>query len=452
MTAAQCGPAVTETSQPSAVTRTSQPSAVTRTSRTSQPGCWLRAAFAVTVIGWGANQFTPLLLMYRSELSLSAPVVEAMFGMYAVGLMPGLLVAGRVSDRIGRRPVVAAAVALSMAAAAVLMLGTHGPVWLFAGRLIMGVASGCGFSAGSAWIKELSAPPYAPAGAGAGAAAAAGAGAGARRAGVAMTLGFGLGPLVAGAAAQWGPLPTVLPYLPQLVLAAGAALLLPRIPETHPRRQPGEAGQRQDARLLRMPRLSHARFLRVVLPLAPWVFGSAAIAMVYVPGLVLSRLPGSAVIFAAVDALITALAGVLIQPLARRLSRPGRPALLIAGMSLVTAGLLVEAAVARLGQPGLVLAGAVVLGCGYGCCLVYGLSEVQRLAPPGELAELTAVFQAATYVGFGLPYLLSVLRPYASPPALLLAVAGLAALTLAVTAWQAHRTADQVDQADHEAS
>ncbi len=423
MTAAQCGPAVTETSRPTAITGT------------SQPGWWLRAAFALTVIGWGANQFTPLLLMYRSELNLSAAVVEAMFGLYAVGLMPGLLVAGRVSDRIGRRPVVATAVALSMAAAAVLMLGTHGPGWLFAGRLIMGVASGCGFSAGSAWIKELSAPPYAQASPGSGARPAS-PGAGARRAGVAMTLGFGLGPLVAGAAAQWGPLPTVLPYLPQLVLAAGAALLLPHIPETHPR---GQAGH--DGALLRMPRLSHARFLRVVLPLAPWVFGSAAIAMVYVPGLVLSRLPGEAVLFAAVDALITALAGVLIQPLARRLGRrPGSPAVLITGMSLVTAGLLVEAWVARLGQPGPVLLGAAVLGCGYGCCLVYGLSEVQRMAPPRELAELTAVFQAATYVGFGLPYLLSVLRPYASPPALLLAVAGLAALTLAVTAWQARRT------------
>ena len=162
--------------------------------------------------------------------------------------------------------------------------------------------------------------------------------------------------------------------------------------------------------------------------------------MVYVPGLVLSQLPGSAVIFAALAALGTALSGVLIQPVARRLGRPGRPALLITGLSLVTLGLLVDAEVARIGQPALVLLGAVVLGCGYGCCLVYGLSEVQRMAPPGELAELTAVFQAATYLGFGLPYLLSVLRPYATPPMLLLAVAGLAALTLAVTAWQARRT------------
>ena len=61
-------------------------------------------------------------------------------------------------------------------------------------------------------------------------------------------------------------------------------------------------------------------------------------------------------------------------------------------------------------QPVLVLAAAVVLGCGYGFCLVFGLAEVQRLARPAELAGMTAVFQAVTYVGFGAPYLLSVLH------------------------------------------
>ena len=156
--------------------------------RPALAGHWLRVAIAVAVIGWGANQFTPLLLLYRPLMGLTAAMVEAMFGMYAIGLIPGLLVAGRVSDRIGRRPVVECAVLLSIVAGVVLILGPHGVAWLFAGRVIMGVASGCGFSAGTAWIKELSSPPYSTAPPGAGA----------RRAGVAMTLGFGLGPLVAG--------------------------------------------------------------------------------------------------------------------------------------------------------------------------------------------------------------------------------------------------------------
>ena len=332
--------------------------------RPAPAGHWLRAAIAVAVIGWGANQFTPLLLLYRPLMGLTAAVVEAMFGMYAIGLIPGLLVAGRVSDRIGRRPVVECSVLLSIVAGMVLILG----------------------------------------------------------------------PLVAGVLAQWAPLPTTLPYLPQLGLAGCAAVLVWRLPET---RAPGQADGR--IRLLRLQGLSEPRFLRIVLPLAPWVFGSAAIAMVYAPGLMAGRVAGPAVFFGALVALCTAMSGVLIQPVARRLARPGRPWLLVTSMALVTAGIAAEAGVAHLGQPVLVLPAAVILGGGYGCCLVYGLAEVQRIAQPGELAGLTAVFQAATYLGFAVPYLLSVLRGYASPTVLLLGVAALAALTLVVTSGQAAR-------------
>jgi MFS family permease len=183
---------------------------------------WFGAGLAVCMIGWGTNQFTPMLLLYRARLGLSAPVVEAMFAMYAVGLVPGLLAGGALSDRIGRRRVVLFALVTSMIGGGVLIAGTGGAGWLFTGRLIVGLGSGSAFSAGAAWIKELSSPPYedpAP-------------GAGARRASGAMTLGFALGPLVAGALAQWAPLPTILPYLPQLAGAGAALVLAARTPET----------------------------------------------------------------------------------------------------------------------------------------------------------------------------------------------------------------------------
>jgi Major Facilitator Superfamily len=385
---------------------------------------WLRAGVAVCTIGWGANQFAPMLLLYRPRLGLSAAIVEATFGMYAIGLIPGLLVGGRVSDRIGRRPVVVFSVALSMIAGVVLMLGARGAGWLFAGRVIMGVASGGGFSAGSSWIKELSMPPYEHSAAGAGA----------RRASIAMTVGFGTGPMVAGILAQWAPLPTTLAYVPQLMLAAFAVPLTVRTPETVARNRAGI--QRPG---LGVHGLGEPRFLWVVLPLAPWVFGSAVIAMVFVPGLVIGQLHGTAIIFGALAALCTAMSGVLVQPLARRLDRPDRPRLLVIGMSLVTAGVLLEAGVAAVHQPILALLTAAVLGGGYGFCLVFGLAEVQRMARPAELGGMTAIFQAATYLGFAAPYLLSVLGAYAPASALLLAVAALAALTLAVTSWQARR-------------
>jgi MFS family permease len=103
------------------------------------------------MIGWGTNQFTPMLLLYRARLGLSAPVVEAMFALYAVGLVPGLLVGGSLSDRIGRRRVMLFALVISMIGSAVLITGAHGTGLLCAGRLVVGLGSGSAFSAGAAW-------------------------------------------------------------------------------------------------------------------------------------------------------------------------------------------------------------------------------------------------------------------------------------------------------------
>lgn len=84
-----------------------------------------------------------------------------------------------------------------------------------------------------------------------------------------------LGPLVAGALAQWAPLPATLPYLPQLVLAAWALPLAAHTPETvrHDRVRDADDGL---WRQMRIRGLGEPRFLWVVLPLAPWVFARMA--------------------------------------------------------------------------------------------------------------------------------------------------------------------------------
>jgi len=50
---------------------------------------------------------------------------------------------------------------------------------------------------------------------------------------------------------------------------------------------------------------------------------------------------------------------------------------------------------------------AVVLGAGYGLCMVSGLTEVQRIAGPDDLGGLTAVYYALTYIGFFFPMILT---------------------------------------------
>jgi MFS family permease len=164
----------------------------------ARPAALTAATAALFGVGWGANQFAPLLLVYHSDLGVGEATLEAMFGVYAIGLIPGLLIGGPLSDRIGRRAVVLPAAALSVLATVLLMFGGQSIVALFAGRLLAGIVSGAVFSAATTWLRETSLA------AGVGASAAS-------RTAAAMSAGFGLGPLVAGMIAQWAPAPTVPP-------------------------------------------------------------------------------------------------------------------------------------------------------------------------------------------------------------------------------------------------
>ncbi|GAA1974225.1 MFS transporter [Amycolatopsis minnesotensis] len=384
---------------------------------------WLAIGLGVAAVGWGANQFAPLLLMYRTELGIPNATVEATYGLYAAGLIPGLLLGGPVSDRYGRRRVLVPALIISAIASVVLMFGGSVLALLFVGRLVAGVASGAAFSSGTAWIKELTA---------------AGSGhdqhTGARRATIAMTAGFAAGPLVAGLLAQWGPAPAFSSYAPHVALTLLAVPFVLRTPETR-------EGNRSAALWspLRLPEESSRRFRTVVAPLAPWVFGVSSIALAYLPGLVKDQLGENALVFSAVITTLTMVAGILVQPLARRVSHQDKPYLIATALGIVMAGLVIGAIAAGIGQWWLIAVSAVVLGAGYGCCLVCGLMEVQRMASPENLGRLTAIFQAIAYLGFGVPYLLAIVEHVLPVPVLLLLAAALAVLTLAWTAYRAVR-------------
>ena len=379
-------------------------------------------------VGWGANQFTSLIVAYHHDRGITVGTDEALFGIYALGLIPALLVGGPASDRWGRARVVRPAAVLSVVATVLLMFGSHRLPLLFAGRFVAGEVSGAVFAAGTAWVKELSVPPFD---------ITAGEQAGARRSAIALSLGFGLGPLVAGILAQWCPDPLVVPYLPHLVVMAVVLPGLWRVPETVVARAGG--GFRQQ---LRVPLARHPRFVWLVVPVAPWVFAAAAVSFAVLPTVISSRTSGYGVAFAGVVAGVTLGVGVGVQPLARQLDRTGAARGAMAGLAAVTVGMVLAALAAHLLSPPLVLAAGAVLGAGYGCCLVAGLLEVQRLAGPDDLAGLTAVFYALTYLGFAVPVVLAELIHLASYPVQLLALAGLAAVCLAVVATRSGRWGD----------
>jgi MFS family permease len=359
---------------------------------------WLRVAAALFAVGWGANQFAAMLLVYRDEAGASSEMVNALFGAYAVGLIPALLIVAPISDRIGRRRVMRPVLVLSVLATVVLLLGGDNEMLLLLGRLAAGVASGAAFAPGTAWVKELSTDgPL---------------GTGARRATLALSAGFGSGPLVAGVAAQWLPAPTVLPYIPHLILMVFVLAIAWNAPEPSLARSRDETRRRSEV----WQAVRSRRFLLGITLTAPWVFGAAATSFATVPTFAdIGPAPVAATGALCGLALWT---GVAVQPLGRRI---GDPRLVItAGLGAAAAGLLAGMLLASTGNAWLVLPAAVLLGTAYGLILVGGLTTVEDLAHADDLGTLNAMFYSLTYLGFAAPLLSTLALRRLSPEQLML--------------------------------
>ncbi|TFD18996.1 MFS transporter [Cryobacterium sp. TMT2-23] len=359
------------------------------TSRRTVPP-WQLAAPALFVMAWGGNHFTPLLHMYESLGHYSAVMADLFLGFYVVGLIPGLLLAGALSDRYGRKPLSVAGELIGIAASILLGLGFTSGIMLSLGRLLAGLSVGVAMSVGTAWLKELSGPPFDRR---------AGRTAGARRPALTLTLGFGLGAGVAGGLAQWGPLPTLTPYLVHIVLSLLVLPWLARAPETVPHHR----AHRPFWQDLAVPLAGHRRFLRLIAPSAPWVFGAAGIAYAIMPKLVEDRLGDFNLAYATLLTVVTLGTGALVQPQVARINRVTGGQALVAGMSVMLLGVLFSVITAIVRSPVLALLTAVVLGAAYGISIVAGLVEIQRISTPANLAGLTGVYYSLTYIGFLLP-------------------------------------------------
>ena len=365
-----------------------------------------RLTLALFAVAWGANQFTPLLLVYRQQFGFGPAVLGALWGCYAVGLVPGLLVGGAASDARGRRPVVLPFFFLSLLATGVLILGAVWSPALALGRLVSGVVSGVVFGAGSAWLVELSAALHT------------------RRAALAVTAGFCLGPLAAGLVADALPWPAVVPYLPHLLLMAAAlpGVLSARetlVPGTHARRTPPSPEVRRAFRL-------------GVAPVAPFVFASVAVAFVVLPTR-FGPLPHPVALVGLMTG-VTLGTGAAIQALGRRLEAAGPGRAAVAGLAVAAVGWAVAAWTSRdPGLPGVMLSMGL-LGSAYGLSLVGGLSAAGRLADATTRGTLVGWFYAWAYVGFGAPFLIAWLTRFVPMSSVLLGGSALAALSAAVVA------------------
>ncbi|WP_405133162.1 MFS transporter [Nocardia sp. NBC_01388] len=362
----------------------------------SSSRAWMSVAGAIFAIAWGGNEFTPLLVMYKRD-GLPVTTVDLLLFEYVLGIVPALLIGGPLSDRYGRRLLMRPAPLIAAAGSLLLAFGSSSVPMLSAGRVLCGIALGLAMAVGSSWLKELSQPPFAPETA---------SGTGARRSAMSLTGGFGVGAGVAGVLAQWGPRPDTLPYLINAGLCLAAAVWLARAPET-------TVPQRTTGRLLddlKVPVGAHRRFRLVALPIAVWLFACSATAYAIMPTLMMPKVHGAPIAFSALITVITLGCGFGIQSVARKLDRPGTIRLPVLALTLIIAGLALAAPASGALTLWLTIATAIVLGLGFGIGLVAGLLEIERMARPDDLAGLTAVFYAVSYLGFGFPAVMAVLH------------------------------------------
>src|SRR3954469_9586574 len=177
---------------------------------------WLLAA-TLGLLLFASSAPSPLYVVYQQEWGFSPIVLTSVFAVYAIALLASLVMAGSVSDHAGRRPTLLAALAIEMAGM-LAFAAAQSVVWLFAARILQGVATGMAMGAISAALLDLQPASRPRLGA---------------LVGVAAPLsGLAAGALATGLLVQYGPDPTRLVFWLLLGGLAVAALAAPFMPET----------------------------------------------------------------------------------------------------------------------------------------------------------------------------------------------------------------------------
>jgi MFS family permease len=333
------------------------------------------------VFAAAASAPTPLYVVYQREWGFATSTLTVIFAVYVVGLIGSLLVLGALSDHVGRRPVLAAAVALEAVAFVLFFIAGDVTVLLIA-RVAQGIATGMAFSTLGATLVDMN-PAHSPGRAG-------------LVNGVAPISGLALGALGCGALVQYGPAPTQLVFALLLVGMIFAGVVIARIPETSARR-PGAVASLIP--VLGIPaRLRSDVFALVPIIVASWALG----------GLYLSLGPSVAAgIFGLRDHLIGGLVVTLLcgAGALTAFALRGWPTRTVLGISaaLISAGTALTLAGVEMHAVALAVVGTVVAGVGFGASALATFGTLARLAGPGERGELLAVALVIAYLAFSLP-------------------------------------------------
>lgn len=333
------------------------------------------AAIVIASVFAGSTWITPLYPLYREHFGFSEITLTLVYSVYVVGNLAALVLFGRLSDQIGRRRVVLAAIAVA-AASTLLFLFARTTAWLFWARALNGFAVGCASGTATAWLADVLGASQS------------------RRASVLATsanfAGIAVGPLIAGPLVQYVARPLQLPHLIYLGVLAVTVVIAARTPETI---SPAPLGDVSLRPRLGVPRRLRARFV------APAVTGFAVFGLVgfyaaLVPSFVLDTLgERNRAIGAAIVAELFVAAVIAIVATTRI---AGRTAMRIGLILLVpSAGLLVVSELIHALAP--LLAASALSGVASALGYRGSVQLITELAPDDQRAEVVSTFYVVCF-------------------------------------------------------
>jgi predicted MFS family arabinose efflux permease len=400
----------------------SEHATVRRTLRLSKAQAYALSAYMIGLCLFASVVPSPLYRSYSAMWHLTPLTITLVFAIYSIGVLAALLLLGRVSDQVGRRPVLLAAIT-GLGLSAVLFIAADSLTWLFVARAVQGVATGAAMSTASAALLDLH-----------------------RRRdpvsvgltnGVASMIGVGLGSLASALIVSSGTAPRVLPYVMLLVMFGIAflgALLMPE-PVTHrqrldlhPQRPSVPAGIR------------HRFMLGSFAVLASWSLGGLLFAL----GNSLSGqlLHTSNVVAATFGIFGLGLAASAAQLVTRR--TPAWAGASLGGLVLAIGGGLIVWALESASR-GLFIAGILITGAGFGVAFLGGLRNLSAGLPHAHRAAVMSSFYIVAYLSLSVPAVIAgVILPHeglSTTFELFAAITGGVALVMSVEAYRTRPTA-----------
>jgi predicted MFS family arabinose efflux permease len=333
----------------------------------------------------GTSLITPLIPLYQERLGFNDTVVTLFLGCYVLTLVPSMLSLGQLSDQVGRKRVLLAAVgALAVAQAAL----TTEPslAGLLICRAIQGLATGAFFGTCTAFLVDAAAPSK-------------------RRfastlGSMSIRFGLGSGPGIGGLIAQYAD-PEIrlsLPFRGHLVALALAVILIIGLPETVTDRS-----RRPLTLRLEVPRAERSVFWRVLVPSGMIFSLFDGVSLSLVPVFVVKTLHEHNYALVGAAGFLVLVSGAVSQLLAPTILPARAIAWGTIGASITSVGIV---AAAPTGSVALALVSVSLTGAACGLVFKGGLDLCTQIAPLAERGKLISAYLVACYLGgFSLPLL-----------------------------------------------